>query len=249
MIRSRTAVFALAATAAFLGPFVSRARAHPAAETTEAELRRTTQEMLDAIAPGQVEVWQRYTHERLMHVDENGTVRNKQELLAELTPLPPGLVGRIAIDQFKAAVHGDVAVVAHEDQEHLDYHGQILRSRFRSSDTWLRTPEGWRLIAQQTAAVLRDPPAVTLTNEQLCAYNGSYSLTKDITATVRCAEGGLTAERTGRPAAKYVPEVLDVFFVAGQPRIRRIFLRDDKGKVTGFVDRREGEDVRWVKLP
>jgi hypothetical protein len=31
-----------------------------------------TREMLDAIAPGHAEVWQRYTHDRLIHVDENG---------------------------------------------------------------------------------------------------------------------------------------------------------------------------------
>jgi len=215
----------------------------------ETELRQMTQEMLDAIAPGHAEVWQRYAHERLIHVDENGMVRDKKALLAELVPLPPGLVGRIEIDQFKVAIHEQVAVVAHEDQEYLDYHGQLLRSRFRSTDTWLRTPQGWRLIAQQTAAVLKDPPAATLTTQQLCGYNGVYSLTREITATVRRAEGGLTVERTGRPAAKYVPEGMDVFFVAGQPRTRRIFVRDDQGRVTGFVDRREGEDVRWARTP
>jgi len=248
MTRSRPAVVAIAALT-FVGLAAPPAHARTAADTTEAELRRMTQEMLDAIAPGQAEVWQRYTHERLLHVDETGAVRSRKELLAELTPLPPGLVGRIEIDHFKVAVHGTVAVVAHEDQEYLDYYGQALRSRFRSTDTWLRTPEGWRLIAQQVSAVLKDPPAATLTTAQLCAYNGAYSLTRDITATVRCTEGGLTVERAGRPTVKYVPEVLDAFFVAGQPRTRRIFLRDDQGRLTGFVDRREGEDVRWVKLP
>ena len=29
--------------------------------------------------------------------------------------------------------------------------------------------------------------------------------------------------------------------------VRRIFLRDSRGKVVGFVDRREGEDIRWLK--
>lgn len=215
----------------------------------EAELRRITQEMLDAIAPGRVEVWQRHLHERVIHVDETGTVRGKAELLREITPLPAGLVGRIQIDVFKAAVHGDTAVVAHEDQEHLDYHGQVLRSRFRATDTWLRTREGWRLVGQQVAAVLKDPPAIRLTAEQLCAYNGSYSLAASITAAVRCTDDGLTVERTGRPPAPYLPEVADVFFAPGQPRTRRIFQRDGQGKVTGFVDRREGEDLRWTRLP
>jgi len=56
---------------------------------------------------------------------------------------------------------------------------------------------------------------------------------------------GLRFERAGRPPVTYRPEVLDVFFAPGQPRTRRIFQRDGSGLVTGFADRREGEDVRW----
>jgi len=192
-------------------------------------------------------VWRRYLHDRLLHVDENGTVRGKAELLREIEPLPPGLVGRIAVEAFKAEFHGGFAVTAYELQEHLDYHGQILRTRFRSSDTWLRTPNGWRLVAQKTTAVLKDPPSIAMTKEQLCAYEGTYSLTAEIAATAKCGDGGLTIERTGRPAVKYLPEVVDAFFAPGQPRSRRIFLRDGSGKVIAFVDRREGEDIRWLK--
>jgi hypothetical protein len=210
-----------------------------------AELRRITQEMMDAVAPGHADVWRRYLHPRVVYVDENGAVRSKQEILRELTPLPSGLVGRIEVDRFEAQIHGDVAVVANELQEFLDYHGQPLRSRFRNADTWLRTPSGWRLILRQTSAVLQDPPAVALTRDQLCAYNGTYALTEAISGTVTCAPDGLVFERPGRPAVAYRPELLDVFFVPGQPRTRRIFLRDARGVVIGFVDRREGEDVRW----
>jgi hypothetical protein len=241
---------ALAAAAiALAGVAAAEPRPQPTPAAVEAELRRITQEMLDAIAPGHVEVWQRTLHERVLHVDETGAVRGKAELLREIQPLPAGLVGRIEVDAFRVVLHGDTAVVAHEDQEHLDYHGQVLRSRFRAVDTWLRTPEGWRLIAAQVSAVLKDPPSIRLTAEQLCAYNGTYALTPAITATVRCAGDGLAVERAGRPPATYVPEVADVFFAAGQPRTRRIFQRDPQGKVVGFVDRREGEDVRWTRQP
>ncbi|HSD74193.1 MAG TPA: nuclear transport factor 2 family protein, partial [Steroidobacteraceae bacterium] len=150
--------------------------AQPDAAAAEAKLRGITQEMMDAIAPGHAEVWERYLDERLIHVDENGIVRGKAELLAELKPLPPGLVGRIQVERFRMALHGETAVAAYELQEHLDYHGQILRSRFRTTDTWLKTARGWRLIGTQTAAVLKDPPAVTLSRAQLCEYDGSYAL-------------------------------------------------------------------------
>jgi hypothetical protein len=230
--------------------FAASGIVHAAAQSSaEAELRQIVQEKLDAVAPGNDEVWQRHLHERLIHVDENGTVRTKKELLAELTPLPPGLVGRMAIDKFKIETHDDVSIVAYEIQEHLDYHGQILHSRFRVNDTWLKTQQGWQLLAEQAAAVLKDPPSVELKRQWLCGYDGTYALTAEITTTIRCAQDGLAAERTGRPPAQYLAEVPDVFFIAGQPRTRRIFVRDAAGKIVAFVDRREGEDVRWTRKP
>lgn len=223
---------------------VAQAAAPSAAET---ELRKIAQEMLDAIAPGNAEVWRRYLHERVILVDENGTVRTKAEMLKEFSPLPPGLVGNLRVDTFRIETHGDVAVLAYEAQEHLDYHGQILQSRYRINDTWLKTGQGWQLLAEQVAAVLKDPPSVKLTQQQLCEYNGSYAMTADIVTTLKCTSDGFAAERTGRPATQYLAELPDVFFVAGQPRTRRIFVRDAQGKVVAFVDRREGEDIRWMR--
>ncbi len=213
----------------------------------ETELRKITQEMLDAIAPGNAEVWRRYLHERAILVDENGTVRTKAEMLKEFSPLPPGLVGNLELATFRIETYGDVAVLAYEAQEHLDYHGQILQSRYRINDTWLKTGQTWQLLAEQVAAVLKDPPSINLTQQQLCEYNGSYAMTVEIVTELKCTQDGFTAERTGRPSTQYLAEVPDVFFVAGQPRTRRIFLRDSQGKVVGFVDRREGEDVRWLR--
>jgi Domain of unknown function (DUF4440) len=168
-------------------------------------LKRQTQELMDAVAPGDREVWRRYLHENVVYLDESGVVYDKEGLLRELTPLPAGLVGRIEVDRFQMKLHGDTAIVAGELQEHLDYHGQALGTRFRFLDTWLRTPMGWRLAARHTAAVLKDPPAISLAAAELCAYAGEYRLTPEITTTLRCTERGLTAERSGRPAASYLP--------------------------------------------
>jgi hypothetical protein len=213
------------------------------------ELRRICQELLDAVAPGDVAVWKKYLDDRLLRVDENGKVQTKNDLLGELAPLPPGLKGSAVIDRFQAQIHGNVAVAAYEIQESLDYHGQPLHSRFRTSDTWIKTRDGWRLIAEQVAAVLKDPPAISLSQAQLCALDGTYSLTADTDVTVQCSERGLSMLRPGRPAAEYLPETADVFFLPGQPRSRRLFVRDAAGKVIAMLDRREGEDIRWTRKP
>ena len=43
-------------------------------------------------------------------------------------------------------------------------------------------------------------------------------------------------------------EAPDVFFVKGDPRIRKIFQRDASGKITGFVERRESWDIAWIRI-
>ncbi len=213
---------------------------------TETELLTKTQALVDAIAPGNKAPWNEALDQNFVGMDENGTVRSKEELVREIEPLPAGLEGHIKVENFRVRETGDVAIAAYELQESLDYHGQPLHTRFRSLDTWLRTKQGWRLIAQHGSAVLRDPPAIKLSRDDLCAYQGTYQLTPQIQTEIKCVGDSLEAERSGRPRVTYRPEVRDVFFIPGQPRSRRIFQRGPDGSIVAFVDRREGEDVRWV---
>jgi hypothetical protein len=212
------------------------------------ELRQNTQALLDAITDGDARVWDRLLDARAIQVDENDVVRTKSELLATIKPLGPGLTGKLEIDDFRVALAGKVAVVTHEDKEYLDYHGQVIHSRFRMTDTWIRTPSGWRQLGSQELAVLQDPPAMALDESVLCSYAGRYALTDQIIGTMQCREGELIFERAGRPERRFLAEVPDVFFEPGAPRTRRIFLRDRDGRVTGFVDRREARDIVWTRI-
>ena len=89
-------------------------------------------------------------------------------------------------------------VLTHEDAEDLDYFGQMLLSRFRMTDTWHRTPQGWRLLGSQVLAVHQDPPAAALDAATLCGYAGRYVLTPDISVTARCDGDHLVFVRAGR---------------------------------------------------
>lgn len=223
----------------------------PAADqsSVENELRRDTQALLDALAPGDVAVWDRLPDDKAIQVDENDVVRTKPQILAELKPLGKGLSGHLAVDDFQVALYGGFAVVTHEDDEYLDYHGQVILSRFRMTDTWRKTPDGWRQIASQVLAVQKDPPSIRLDKAKLCSYTGRYALTPDIVATIRCADDRLIVERPGAPTRTFLPETADVFFEPGAPRTRRMFQTDAQGRVTGFVDRREERDIAWKRLP
>jgi hypothetical protein len=213
----------------------------------ETILRKNTQDLLDAIAPGNVAVWDRLLDPGVIQVDENDVVRDKKEILANLQPIGPGLTGHLKLNKFRMALHGNVAFVTHEDDEYLDYHGQILLSQFRMTDTWLNETGGWRLIGTQVLAALKDPPSIRLDHAILCGYNGRYAMTTDIVATIECKGDSLVVKRDGHPDRIFLAEARDVFFEPGQPRTRRIFQYDAAGHISGFADRREARDITWKR--
>ncbi len=104
-------------------------------------------------------------------------------------------------------------------------------------------------MASQVFALLRDPPRAALPETTLDGYAGSYQLAPNVRIRIHRDADHLVAERDGRPPQSFVPELVDVFFTPGRPRTRRIFQRDARGRVTGFVDCREGEDIAWQRVP
>jgi hypothetical protein len=87
-----------------------------------------------------------------------------------------------------------------------------------------------------------------LSDAKLDEYIGIYSLTPDVTYTIRRENGALVGVRTGRAPETLKTELADCLFVPGQPRLRKVFQRDPTGRVTGFVERRESWDVRWQRV-
>lgn len=228
-------------------PLVVATALPAAAETAdEAELRRSVVELADAIAPGKWEVWDRYLDPRVVYAAEDGRVMDRAQLQAEFQPLPPGYAGTIVPGNFVVRVHGDVAVVTHEDQEQLTLHGETVRPVYLTTDTFLRAAGRWRLIARQVLAVPVDPPAIPLPRGKLAPLAGTYRLGSGPRLTVRVDGDHLVAEREGRPPQEWRAETDSVFFAPGQPRTRKIFVRA-RGRVTEIRDRREGHDLRWIR--
>jgi uncharacterized protein DUF4440 len=232
------------AVAALLSPRPARA-----AEDVAALLQRQTQELIDAITTGTPAVWERYLDEKAIYTAEDGTVYSKAQMAEQTKPLPAGVSGNIKVTDFKAVVHGPVAVASYINDEDEDYHGHKLHCQYRTTDTWLKTPAGWRLIAGQVLALRTDPPAVPLAAKQREEYCGRYALTPEITYEIRCAAGGLEGQQSGRAAEPLRAEAPDVLFVPGKPRYRKIFHRGPDGRITGFAERREAWDLDWKRLP
>src|SRR5688500_16108151 len=100
------------------------------------QLKRATQELLDAIAPGNKAVWERYLADGSIFVDEEGRVLTKSDLIKELNPLPAGYVGSIKLGETKSLVKDNVVVLSHLDREELELYGQKIVTYFHMTNTW-----------------------------------------------------------------------------------------------------------------
>lgn len=212
------------------------------------ELRARDQALLDAFAPGDVKVWDQALAANAVYVDENGQVMTRAEFLAQLQPLPKGASGTITISKYSAHVSGDVATVVHTDDETEEYHGQHLIAQYLTTEAWQRQEGTWKLLQVHAYAVLHEPKPITLPIAELEAYAGRYSAAPDLIYSIKREGDHLVGGREGRTPAPLLAEVRDVFFVSGQLRVRKIFERDDQGKIVGFVDRREGVDLVWKRI-
>jgi len=209
-------------------------------------LKTQTQALEDAVSAGDRAVWERYLDPRIVYVSEAGDLETKASLLAQVVPLPPGISGVITATDFAIEVHGDTAIVRHADDEKEDYFGHAIHARYLETSTW-RYGDGWKLIGRQVMATLIDPPSIALPPAELDDYAATFALTKDITYTIARDGDHLVGTRIGKPPQVLAIEARDVLFVPGQPRSRKILLRDPSGRIDRMADRREGRDVIWTR--
>jgi Domain of unknown function (DUF4440) len=212
-------------------------------------LRAQTQALMDAVTAGDSAVWDRTMDPHAVFVAETGAVDTKATLLPQITPLPKGISGNIVVDQFRVQHFGDTAVAVWVAKETESFFGHPLTAEYLMTDTWQLRGDRWRLVASHVYVRNFDPPAVALPFEQLDEYAGTYRLTDAIAYRIRRDGSRLVGERSGKKPQPLLVELRDVLFVAGEPRSRKIFQRDAQGKITGFVDRREGHDVPWARDP
>lgn len=220
-----------------------------AADSTVDLLRAKDQALLDAIAPGDRKVWDDALAPDAVYVDESGVIMDRADFLKQFEPLPPGASGTLSIASYSARVSGDLATVIHTDDEQENYHGQMLTARYLMTETWRRDSGQWKLYMVHASAILKDPPAVTLSTKDLQEYVGRYSGGADLVYLIQWDGKQLVGGRAGRSLTPLQLEIRDVLFIAGQPRTRKIFQRNTDGRITGFIDRREGEDLVWRREP
>ena len=213
---------------------------------TEQELVRRTQELYDAIVPGDQTPWKKYFADDCTFSDEKGRTFDKSKLVADITPLPKGYSGAIKIENVISRIIGDVAILSYDANETETIFGQELHARYHTIDTWLRRNGQWQIIASQTHRYYEDPTLGKADEKKFPDYVGKYELAPGQTRTVTSENGKLFVEGKGKKE-ELLPESSDLFFRKGVEG-RILFRYDNAGAVDALVDRRNNEDVVWRKI-
>lgn len=212
---------------------------------TQDELVRRTQELFDAVVPGNPEPWKKYYAEDAMYADEKGRSLNKTTLVADITPLPNGYSGTIKIVRPQSRIFGDAAVLSYDLDETETIFGQNLKARYHETDTWRRRNGAWQIVAAQAFRYYEDPAIGKADAKKLPTFAGTYELAPGSVRTVTATGDALFVERKGKREQLY-PESCDIFFRKGVEG-RILFRTGSDGQIDALIDRRNNEDVVWRK--
>ena len=250
MLKLPAALTALVLLLGFTSPRAHSQPGHhgPAANhITQQELVRRTQELFDAVAVGNRAPWKEYFAEDAIYFDEKGRSMDKAALVADVTGLPKGFTGSIKVTNAQSRINSDTAILSYDLDETETIFGQRMTARYHGTDTWMFRDGRWQIVAGQMLRYYEDPAATKINPAQLDDYLGTYQLTPGITLTVTREGDTLYSVRADRPKEELLPEAPDLFFHPGTEG-RRLFHRNENGKVDSLINRRNNEDVVWKKL-
>jgi hypothetical protein len=213
---------------------------------TQEELVRRTQELFDAVVPGNKEPWQKYFADDCIFADEKGRNLNKAQLIADVTPLPKGYSGTIKVAKPQSVIHGDTAILSYDLDETETIFGQKLTARYHVTDTWLRRNGGWQIISSQAMRYYEDPAVARTDPKKFADFSGTYEMATGQTRRVFSEGESLYVERNGK-REQLLPEGSEIFFRKGVEG-RILFRYADNGKVDALIDRRNNEDVFWRRV-
>ncbi len=216
---------------------------------TQDQLVRRTQELYDAVVPGDQTPWKKYYADDCLFHDEKGRSLDKAKLIEDVSPMPKGYSGTIKIANPQSVITADTAILSYDSIETETIFGQELHARYHGTDTWLLRHGQWQIVASQTMRYYEDPAVGQAEPAKFAAYAGTYQLAQESErrTTISFEKDNLFMERTGGKKVQLFPEAANLFFrKAVEGRILFHFGAD--GKVDTLIDRRNNEDVVWKKI-
>jgi len=198
-----------------------------------------TERRAAAYVAGDRGYYEKLLSEEFTMMGDNGAITKKKEYLdAEFAnKRVEGMKPFYSIGDFRViTLRKDLAVVSYLKTEGMKLGDQAFSADARRLDTYALEKGEWRLITMVASRVLKPPKAISLTEDQLKEYVGTYSVAPGMDSVILVTEGHLTEHSTDQQVVTLMPLGYDTFFdPEDSPAARTIFRRDASGKVVAWA--------------
>lgn len=224
------------------------ALAQPAQRPSLEWFQEIEQAMMDAVAVGDADTWDRATDASYILTTEEGQVMTKAELLKRFRPLPPGLKGTIVVRDLTVQDAGDTAIVRYTADETETVFGQRLTTKYRVTDVFRPNAGAWKIVASHTSVITADPPAQDVSTAGWPGLAGTYRLLPDgWTFHVVFRDGRLFGGRDPAKLQPFIPMTPTAFVLSGSLG-EWLFEVDQSGRGTRIVNLRKFEPLVWTRV-
>jgi hypothetical protein len=179
---------------------------------------------------------------------EEGEVLSKAAFLKALAPLPAGLAGSIAVKDLTVDTFEGVAIVRYLADESETVFGQRLATKYRTTDTFRRAGDAWKMVASHVSVVTSDPPGQAVSPEGWPGLVGDYRLLPDgWTFHVVLRGSQLYGGRDVNALKRMIP-LTPLAFVREGALGEWLFVMGPDKKGTRIVNLRKFEPLVWTRV-
>ncbi len=207
-----------------------------------------TQQLLDGIATSDKSAWNNYPDDSFIITSENGSVKTKQEFVKALPEPPSFMKVKETISKPVFRVYENTIVFSYTANLLVEIYGQQRLNEICQTDTWLKTNNGWKLIATEALDKPNAPSTQKISQNIINAVIGEYDLSKAYGFKIFEKGGKLYRQRIGGKEEELKCESDYVFFPEGNLLLKIIFVHDENGNVTQLISRRAGSDIIFPKI-
>jgi Domain of unknown function (DUF4440) len=207
-----------------------------------------TQQLINGIAAGDTTAWNSYLDDSCLITSENGSVKSKQEFIKGIgTPPSYYKVSETIVNPvFK--FHTNVIVFCYTADLLLEAYGQKRLTEICQTDTWIKKNNHWRLISSAALDKPDFPEAQKVLAPIINEITGVYQINETLGYRVFQDSAKLYIQRFGGKKNELICESDYVFYLAGSPLLRYIFIHDNDNKIVQLKVRRAGEGFIFNKI-
>lgn len=207
------------------------------------EIGRAIRERLDAYRRADATGWGRFVADDCLC----GT-STKPAIQHEIATRLPSLKNWYGdIVGLEVRVYGDVVVARYRITEYSELGGQRMSIQQWRTETYVRRGGVWKLIGGAESVIPQDPVLAKIDPKVYDAYVGQYEYARGMVDLVTREGDHLMVETTGQGKEEVFPENETTYFGKGQDW-RMIFVKDQQGRVTSVLFRRQGQDFIGKKI-